>query len=185
MSANTQTQLISVTVNLDALKTAISDQSIPIMIGIVGAFVLMVMCIALAFVFKKYLSTFLLSGFGFTILFISFVLYYVDAGRRKSAIDDKIVTAQTNLYAGAAQLDCPLFFKHTVDANGTGYVCDNVNGIKEIGFSGTTDTLEPDVTVLGAYAAAVQTNDVAHLYPYEDAFAGIATANVSVMTATF
>ena len=160
-----QSQFITVQVNLENIKDLIKNQSIPLFVGIGVSFVLMALGFTMAFIVRKFMSTFLIMGAGFMILFISFVLLYVDSNKRKGSIQDKIDMAKTNLYSVAAQQDCPMYFQHDYDSTKMTYMCTNPNRIGE--------------TSNDVYNQTVKVGDTSRAYPYEPAFTNLNTASQS------
>ena len=151
-----QSQFITVQVNLQNIQDLVKNQSIPLFVGIGVSFVLMALGFTMAFVVTKFMTTFLIMGAGFMVLFISFVLLYVDSNRRKGDLQDKINMAKTNLYSVAAQQDCPMYFSHNYDSTKMAYSCTNVNNIGES---------SSDI-----YKQTINVSDASRTYPYETAY---------------
>ena len=165
-TSTSSNQLINVTVNLQALQNVIHNQSVPIFVGIVASFILMALLLVMAFVMKGFMTTFLIPGIGCLVLFVSFVLTYFDGVQRKNDIQNKMDVAQTNMYASAVALDCPMYFEHQYNSANATYTCLNINGIGELATANTTTTKQ--------YATSIPIDDTSHLYPYEEAYVTVA-----------
>lgn len=175
MSTANDDQFIQVTVNMDKLKKVFHQQSIPIFIGIVASFVFFVLFVGGAFVYKKYITTFGILALGAAVLFVDFILIYIDTVKRKNDIENRLQTARTNLYASASRLDCPMYFKHTYDATTGKNICKNEYNIGTAEF----DKVSNRWSNVSTYLSSIPTFSTDQLYPYELAFANLAYTTTS------
>lgn len=166
-------QFIQVTVNMEKLKDVFQTQSVPIFIGIVASFVCMVVFVGAAIKFKKYVTTFGILAGGALVLFINFILYYVDTTKRQKDIERRLQQARTNVNDTTSQLDCPMYFKHTYDAQTGKNVCKNEYGVGTAEFDKVNNQWEK----VSTFASEIPTFSSDKFYPYELAFANVSFAS--------
>ena len=128
MSSNED--IIAVTVNKEALLDRLKKQDIGVFVGIVITFIILVIGGILMFVVKDARSAVGIIVAGFTVAFISLVLFYVQDVKAKNNIEDEITRLNTVEYDGVDKLDCPVFFTKELSPSGGGaYACKNTYGV--------------------------------------------------------
>jgi Ca2+/Na+ antiporter len=161
-ATTTDSQFITVKFNLDKMKDALKQQSVPLFVGIGASFFFTIVFVIMAIVFKRFSSTNWLIALAFAVLLLVFILLYVDTAKRKNKVETQLMNARTNLYASAAQLECPAYFTHGYNKGTSKFECRNTNNIGEFV---TADNKQHVV-----YNDTIDINSTDKLYPYEPAY---------------
>ena len=121
--------IVTVTVNKEALLARLKKQDVGVFVGIVLTFIVLVIGAILTFILEDARSTMAIATAGFAVAFISLVLFYVQDVKAKNNIEDEIVKTETQEYDGVDKLDCPVFFTKTLSGDGGTYTCKNTYGV--------------------------------------------------------
>lgn len=151
--------IVTVTVNKEALLARLKKQDVGVFVGIVITFIVLVIGAILIVVVEDARSAMAIVTAGFAVAFISLVLFYVQDVKAKNNIEDEIVKAETQEYDGVDRLDCPVFFTKALSGDGGTYTCKNTYGVLGAEGGGALPDIGSDAVARKDFSG--------HPYPWE------------------